>query len=71
MTKIKKFSISEVKRLFKGAWDPKDIAEFSGLVLRVARFEGKYLEDKHTHVYDEFFLVLEGNIEIDTTPGWC
>lgn len=69
MTRIKGFSIPEAKKLFKGPWDPKNIIEFAGLVLRVAKFEGKYLDAKHTHSYDEFFLVLEGNIEIDTAPG--
>ena len=69
MTKIKKFSILEAKKLFKGPWDPKDLVEFSRLVLRVAQFKGKYLNDKHTHDYDEFFLVLEGKIEIDTILG--
>ena len=52
--------------MFQGPWDPKDLVEFSGLILRVAKFEGRYLEAKHTHDYDEFFLVVEGKIKIET-----
>lgn len=63
---MKKFSINEAKELFKGPWDPKDVTEFAGHILRVAKFEGKYGEKLHTHIYDEFFLVLEGKIRIDT-----
>lgn len=66
MDKLKKFSINDARGLFKGPWDPKDIVEYAGLVLKVAKFEGKYGEKTHTHEYDEFFLVLEGEIKIHT-----
>lgn len=69
MTQIKKFSIDESRELFKGPWDPKDVVEYAGLVLRVAKFEGKYGEKTHIHEYDEFFLVLEGEIKICTDAG--
>mgnify|MGYP001563047937 CR=1 FL=1 len=69
MTRINKFSIKETKGLFKGPWDPKDVVEYAGLVLKVAKFEGKYGEKPHTHEYDEFFLVLEGEIRIYTEDG--
>ena len=55
--------------MFKGPWDPKDVVEYAGLVLRVAKFDGKYGEKPHTHEYDEFFLVLEGGIKIITDVG--
>lgn len=69
MDKLKKFSINNAKELFNGPWDPKDVVEYAGLVLRVARFEGKYGEKTHTHEYAEFFLVLEGEIKIHTEAG--
>lgn len=69
MAKIKKFSILETSKLFKGPWDPKDIVEFSGSIFRVARFEGKYGKTLHIHKYNEFFLVLKGKIRIDTENG--
>lgn len=69
MNKLNKFSINSAKDLFKGPWDPKDVVEFAGLVLKVAKFEGKYGETKHTHKYNEFFLVLEGEIKIETDAG--
>ena len=69
MNKLKRFSIDSARELFKGPWDPKDVVAFAGLVLRVARFEGKYGEKTHIHEYDEFFLVLEGRIKIHTDAG--
>lgn len=69
MNKLNKFSINNAKDLFQGPWDPKDVVEFAGLMLRIAKFEGKYGEAKHTHKYDEFFLVLEGEIKIETDAG--
>lgn len=69
MKEIKKFSIHQAEGLFRGPWDPKDLVEISGFVARVARFEGRYGDSHHTHEYDEFFLVLDGKIEIDTDQG--
>ena len=69
MDKLKKFSINKARELFKGPWDPRDVVEYSGLILKVAKFEGKYSEKMHTHEYDEFFLVLEEGIKIHTDTG--
>lgn len=69
MAKIKRFSINETRKTFKGPWDPKDLTEFAGLIPRIAIFEGKYGDVLHTHTYDEFFLVLEGQISIETDQG--
>lgn len=66
---IKKFSINGARKLFKGPWDPKDVVNFGGKVFRVAKFDGKYGKTLHKHTYDEFFLVLEGKIEIETELG--
>ncbi len=63
---IKKFSINKARRGFSGPWNPKNLTDFSGNVFRVAKFEGKYGKSLHVHKYDEFFLVLEGKIEIHT-----
>lgn len=69
MGQVKKFSISHTAKTFKGPWDPRDLVEFSDLILRVAKFEAKYGNKLHTHIYDEFFLVLEGNIVINLDNG--
>lgn len=69
MKHLRKFSIKKTAKLFKGPWDPKDLVDFAGFALRVAKFEGKYGKVLHTHGYDEFFLVLNGKIEIITEKG--
>lgn len=67
--KFNKFSINKTSKLFNGPWDPKDLVDFSGFTLRVAKFAGKYGKSLHSHEYDEFFLVLKGRIEIITEKG--
>lgn len=69
MRKIQTFSINDSEKLFKGPWDPKDVIKLSNKILRVAKFEGKYGKGFHTHTYDEFFLILDGAIEINTELG--
>ncbi|MCL4339087.1 hypothetical protein M1271_05350 [Patescibacteria group bacterium] len=69
MKSISKFSIKETSKSFQGPWDPKNLTEISGKILRIAKFEGRYGDTLHTHKYDEFFLVLKGKIEIITEIG--
>jgi mannose-6-phosphate isomerase-like protein (cupin superfamily) len=66
MKKIYKYSINEATKSFKGPWNPKDVAKVADKIFRVAKFKGKYGKGLHTHTFDEFFLILEGNIEINT-----
>ena len=63
---LKKFSIKEASKLFVGAWNPKDLVTIGDRVFRVAEFLGAYGDKLHVHEYDEFFLVIDGSIQIKT-----
>jgi mannose-6-phosphate isomerase-like protein (cupin superfamily) len=65
---MKKVKFKELVETVKEKWEPQDVAFINETALRVAKVEGAY--DWHTHpAEDEFFLVLEGKVFIDTdTP---
>lgn len=49
---------------FSEAWQPRTVALFNGHDVMVAKLRGEY----HWHVHedsDDFFLVLDGQLEID------
>ena len=49
---------------FTEAWQPRTVALFNGHDVMVAKLRGEY----HWHVHDgtdDFFLVLDGHLEID------
>jgi len=53
---------------FSEAWQPRTVALFNGHDVMVAKLRGEY----HWHVHeesDDFFLVLEGHLEIDLQDG--
>lgn len=53
---------------FTEAWQPRTVALFNGHDVMVAKLRGEY----HWHVHDssdDFFLVLEGTLEIDLDDG--
>ncbi|SHH63787.1 Mannose-6-phosphate isomerase, cupin superfamily [Massilia sp. CF038] len=53
---------------FTEAWQPRTVALFNGHDIMVAKLRGKY----HWHVHpdtDDFFLVLEGDLQIDLEDG--
>jgi len=53
---------------FTEAWQPRTVALFNGHDVMVAKLRGEY----HWHVHDttdDFFLVLEGQLEIDLEDG--
>ena len=57
---LKKF-IDEIQEI----WEPKNVAFVNESSIRIAKIEGAY--DWHTHKNeDEFFLVLKGEITVDT-----
>ncbi|UCH96247.1 MAG: cupin domain-containing protein [Candidatus Aminicenantes bacterium] len=65
---MKKVNLKELIKKIKERWEPEDVAFINETALRVAKVEGAY--DWHTHPgEDEFFLVLEGNIFIDTNTA--
>ncbi|MFK3740814.1 cupin domain-containing protein [Massilia sp. TN1-12] len=53
---------------FSEAWQPRTVTLFNGHDVMVARLRGEY----HWHVHpdtDDFFLVLDGRLEIDLEDG--
>jgi len=53
---------------FDEAWQPRTVSLFKGHDVMVAKLRGDY----HWHVHpdsDDFFLVLQGNLEIDLEDG--
>jgi len=53
---------------FTEAWQPRTVALFNGHDVMVAKLRGDY----HWHVHtdsDDFFLVLQGQLEIDLDDG--
>lgn len=53
---------------FNDAWQPRTVSLFNGHDVMVAKVRGEY----HWHVHDDtddFFLVLDGRLEIDLEDG--
>lgn len=53
---------------FTEAWQPRTVTLFNGHDVMVAKLRGEY----HWHVHpdsDDFFLVLQGQLEIDLEDG--
>jgi mannose-6-phosphate isomerase-like protein (cupin superfamily) len=53
---------------FTEAWQPRTVSLFNGHDVMVAKLRGEY----HWHVHpasDDFFLVLQGRLEIDLEDG--
>jgi len=53
---------------FTEAWQPRTVSLFNGHDVMVAKLRGQY----HWHVHDDtddFFLVLDGRLEIDLEDG--
>lgn len=60
--------LAEKLASFNEAWQPRTVSLFNGHDVMVAKLRGEY----HWHVHDEtddFFLVLEGCLEIDLEDG--
>jgi mannose-6-phosphate isomerase-like protein (cupin superfamily) len=49
---------------FEGHWQPRTVGEYNGHDVMVVKIEGEYHWHSHADT-DDFFLVLEGEIEID------
>lgn len=60
--------LAEKLATFTEAWQPRTVALFNGHDVMVAKLRGEY----HWHVHDDtddFFLVLDGQLEIDIEDG--
>ncbi|NBH03735.1 cupin domain-containing protein [Amycolatopsis sp. SID8362] len=55
--------LNEVLASFDAAWSPRIVSRVNDYDIRLARFAGEHVWHVHTDT-DEFFLVLDGEIEI-------
>ncbi|WP_438860577.1 cupin domain-containing protein [Amycolatopsis solani] len=55
--------LNEVLASFDAAWSPRIVSRVNDYDIRLARFDGEHVWHVHTDT-DEFFLVLDGEIEI-------
>lgn len=53
---------------FTDHWAPRTVAEFNGHDIMVAKIQGEYQWHSHPDT-DDFFLVLQGTVEIDLSGG--
>lgn len=65
---LERIDLKQVKKELKEAWMPAEIAKVNDSAVRYARIKGEY--HWHTHRYsDEFFLVQDGKMVIQTVEG--
>ena len=55
-------------RGFEGHWQPRTVCEYNGHDVMVVKAQGEYQWHSHPDT-DDFFLVLEGELEIDLEGG--
>ncbi|WP_410640540.1 cupin domain-containing protein [Amycolatopsis sp. lyj-346] len=63
MTRMNPIDLNEVLASFDAAWSPRIVTRVNDYDIRLARFDGEHVWHVHEHT-DEFFLVLDGEIEI-------
>jgi mannose-6-phosphate isomerase-like protein (cupin superfamily) len=61
---MKAINLHEKLGLFSTHWDPHVVADYNENDVMVVRFKGEYPFHKHDTT-DDFFLVLEGEMELD------
>ncbi len=62
------FDLEKLKSKLKKPWTPINVCHINNCVLKAALFKGQYRWHTHKNK-DEFFLVYEGEITIDTEDG--
>lgn len=61
---MKPVNLSEKLRKFSSHWDPHVVADYNENEVMVVKFIGEYPYHKH-ETTDDFFYVLEGEMQID------
>jgi mannose-6-phosphate isomerase-like protein (cupin superfamily) len=59
--------LKDIEKKIKEPWSPQEVASVDGHHVYLCLFEGEYVT--HTHPGDEFFLCLDGDMEIETPDG--
>nr|WP_033261251.1 cupin domain-containing protein [Amycolatopsis vancoresmycina] len=63
MGRMNPIDLNEVLASFDAAWSPRIVTRVNDYDIRLARFDGEHVWHVH-ETTDEFFLVLDGEIEI-------
>ncbi|MEV6444152.1 cupin domain-containing protein [Amycolatopsis sp. NPDC051716] len=63
MVGMNPIDLNEVLASFDAAWSPRIVTRVNDYDIRLARFDGEHVWHVHENT-DEFFLVLDGEIEI-------
>ncbi|SNZ20448.1 cupin domain-containing protein [Cohaesibacter gelatinilyticus] len=61
---MKAINLSEKLSHFSSHWDPHVVSDYNGNDVMVVKFVGEYPFHKH-ETTDDFFLVLEGEMQMD------
>jgi mannose-6-phosphate isomerase-like protein (cupin superfamily) len=64
----KAVNLAEKLSLFSEHWSPKIVAGYNGNDIMVVKFDGEFPMHKHPDT-DDFFLVLDGHVTIETEEG--
>lgn len=59
-----KVNLAEKLALFDTHWDPKIVASYNDNDIMVVKFQGEFPFHDHPET-DDFFLVLEGEVQLD------
>ena len=65
---MKSINLAEKLATFNDHWQPRTVATFNGHDLMVVKLKGEFTWHKHDET-DDFFLVLKGNLIIETRDG--
>lgn len=65
---IQAVNLAEKLATFSEHWSPRIVAGFNGHDVMVAKLKGEYVWHAHADT-DDFFLVIKGNLRIDTDNG--
>ncbi len=62
-----KTKLKDVSKKIKEPWKPQEVACIDGHHVYLCLFKGEFVS--HKHPGDEFFLCLDGQLEIETPDG--
>jgi len=62
-----KTKLKDVSKKIKEPWTPQEVASVDGNHVYLVLFKGEFVS--HKHPGDEFFLCLDGQLEIETPDG--
>lgn len=65
---MKKINLAEKLAQFDSHWDPHVVAQYNGNDIMVVKFAGEFPFHHHEDT-DDFFLILDGEVTIDSDAG--